>query len=604
MNVKKWYQKNLQNVATAFSRFWFTISLFLIITSLLLWDINQANPNEELYFSLFLTAFSGIFIQLFYEKYSQLGKPVHVIGYIIVLLANISYYFYLHQVSINDYSASLRTAVLFFMLWIAILWIPSIKRQEPTFSIQLVIFLKSFFTAFLLALVLFLGLSAIVSAYSFLIHELNFETYERIASLTWAGFFPIYLLSLLPDFPNNSDTISQKYLEASRIPKFLEVLLVYILLPVLGVYTAILLVYFLQNIGHFWHDNLLGSLLISYLIIGWILLFLIEMIQNKFVFLFKKYFPPFLIIVTLLQSVATIYDIIHFGLTDGRYFQVLLLLFSIVSSCIYWWRHQKIDWIPGLLIGLSFIATLPFINAVSLSTNSQIQRLETTLTQNKLLKDNQILPNNHLSLDAKEQIVESYQYLRRVNALEKLSYLPNAATNNREFSEIFGFNLYNLENVGTGSESGSIKRGYTIEADPFELPQLNTQNADVWLSLSVSDGLFDLPGQEKATKLPFEFNQQQYHLEWEESKPNSTDTQPSLNLRLFQGEKEFARYDLAFLRELSDYTSIYEHAIQPSSELTFTLTSKQSSVTISLTRIVVREDAPVSADFYLLIKLP
>ena len=248
MNLKQHYEKSIHNLTVASSRFWFAITVFIIITFLFFWDLSRTNPNEELYISLFLTAFSGIVMQLCFEKFTLSKRLFQPLILVFVILINLSYYFYLQHTTLVDYRAGLRTGLLFFILSLAMIWIPSFKRKSPTFSIQLMIFLKSFFTAFLLSLVLFLGLSAILSAFSFLIHELSFATYGRIAAFTWSGFFPIYFLSLLPYFPNQEETPTEKYRQASQIPKFLNVLLTYILLPILGIYTAILLGYFLKNV--------------------------------------------------------------------------------------------------------------------------------------------------------------------------------------------------------------------------------------------------------------------------------------------------------------------------------------------------------------------
>ena len=606
MSFKQRYQQSLHNVIIASSRFWFAITVFLLITLLFMWDLSHTNPNEVLYISLFLTASSGILMQLIFEKFAITKRFLQCIFLAVLLLINLSYYFYLQQTTLDNYLTGLRTGILFFIIWLGIIWLPSFKSTHATFALQLIIFLKSYFVAFLLSLVLFLGLSAIISAFSFLIHELSFSAYGRIAALTWSGFFPIYFLSLLPNFPNTKDQPTEKYLQASQIPKFLNILFIYILLPVLGIYTAILLIYFLKNISHFWQDSLIGPLLISYLIAGWLLLFLIETLSHPLVTSFKKYFPPVLMLITLLQTVATLTETYQFGLTDASYFQTLFLLFSFIATLIYWWRHQLIDWIPVLLIFLSFIAILPSINAISLSTNSQIKRLERTLEENHLLKNGQMTTMKPLDQQTKEQIATSYKYLNRVNALSSINFLPTTNLGTHDFTDIFGFNLYTLQDVTstTPSESGQTSKGFTIETDEYELPQLDVQQADVWLKLRVMDGVFNMPGQSKTATLAFDFNHQTYKLKWTDINQNTSQGKTEPHLQLFEGDKELANYDLSFLRELSDDSSIYEHLIKSSSELTFKQSFKDVAFTLVITQLQVREDRPLTAEFYLMVQLP
>ena len=65
------------------------------------------------------------------------------------------------------------------------------------------------------------------------------------------------------------------FLEAAKCPKFFEILISYIIIPLIAVFTIILLVYIIKNIGgEFWSDNLLEPMIVSYSIFVIVRLFI------------------------------------------------------------------------------------------------------------------------------------------------------------------------------------------------------------------------------------------------------------------------------------------------------------------------------------------
>ena len=82
----------------------------------------------------------------------------------------------------------------------------------------------------------------------------------------------MYFLSLIPIYPGESNKGSEEtkrqtdvVFRAAKCPKFFEILISYIIIPLITVFTIILLVYIIKNIGgEFWSDNLLEPMIVSY----------------------------------------------------------------------------------------------------------------------------------------------------------------------------------------------------------------------------------------------------------------------------------------------------------------------------------------------------
>jgi len=593
MNFAQKSRARLKNMSLAITRFWFSIIVFILTTGTVMFAIETETDLSKEILTLVMAGLLGIAVRLICERLSNRPFQIPLLLYANVLLFSVGYYLYLYYTDFYLYLTSVRSGILVFIICMSIIWIPSIKRDEFAFSRSFMVFVKAQFVAILFSLVLMLGLYAIVGAYSFLIQTVDYTIYAHIGALTWFGFFTLYFLSLIPHFPTNIESADDNYLRVAMVPRFLEILLSYIIIPIIIAYTLILLLYIIQNItGDFWNNSLLEPLLVSYVVAGWFTLFLIDTLENKTVRLFKKLFPPLLFIVTALQGASSFIKFQQLGITDGRYFILLFVIFSTFSSLIYLFWHRKMSWIPGLLIFLSIISILPYIDAVSIGTYSQTQQLETTLNRNDMLANNTIQPNSKLSTADKKRIIESYNYLQKVDELDKLPYFDTNYLSSREFAEVFGFDRYSLDTPTPNQGDPQAKNVY-IDINQEQGLQLDVSNANLFVPFSVYDGKIAQAGD--TNELTITYQDQEYQLVWEE------DAEKKLTLVLNDQEQTLASYDLRFLREIEKLNVSNENVTLPPEELTFSEQFDDLTLTLYVTRLFVEEERNIDGDFYLLL---
>lgn len=586
-------QARLKNMSLAITRFWFSILFFLATTGTVMFAIETETDLGKEILTLLIAGLLGIAVRLISERLFNRPFQVPLLLYANVLLFSVGYYLYLYYTDFYLYLTGVRSAILVSVICLSIIWIPSIKRDEFAFSRSFMVFFKAIFVAFLFSLVLMLGLFAIVGAYSFLIQAIDYNIYAHIGAFTWFGFFTLYFLSLIPHFPKDYSLADENYIRSASVPKFLEILLSYIVIPIIIAYTLILLLYIVQNItGDFWNNSLLEPLLVSYVVAGWFTLFLIDTLENKTVHVFKKLFPPLLFIVTGLQGASSFIKYQHLGITDGRYFILLFVIFSTLSSLLYLFWHRKMAWIPGLLIILSIISILPYIDAVSIGTYSQTQQLEATLTRNNMLENNKIQPNTKLSKADKRRIVESYNYLQKVDELEKLPYFDTNYLSSRDFAQVFGFERYSLDEV-TPNEGRQQPKNVYIDMDQEDSLQLDVSNANLFIPFSVYDG--KILQANDTNELTVTYQNQEYQLVWEE------DAEKQLRVVLKDQETTLASYDLRFLREIEKLNVSNESVTLPPEDLTFSEEFDNVTLTLYVTRLFVEEKRNIDGDFYLLL---
>jgi hypothetical protein len=452
MNFIDKLRNRTEGIINAIIRFPLTV-VFLIIISII--NSMMINDNRLFYDNYLLALTIGVFFTIvsivIYERFFIKYKQKVIISIITLAITILYYYIFLNVDHILE-ETGIRTMVIIFSLSIAFLWIPSIK-SVVTFNKSFMAGFKAFFTSVFYSGVIMLGMILIFAATDTLLFEVDEDIYMHTANIVFVVFATIYFLSLIPNYPGEkdyqeSDLVVEEKLnkieKLSSYPKFLEILLSYIVIPLASIFTMILLIYIVINIsGSFWKDDLLEVMLVSYIVVVIVIYILTSRINNNFTILFRKIFPKILIIIVLFQTTNSIMRIGLRGLTYGRYYVILFGIFALISGIIFSIKPvKKNGLVPMVLIICIIISLVPFIDVFSISKRSQIAFLENTLEENNMLVDNKIIINKDIDAVSKERIIESLQYLDRMGYSEDIIWLDKEFDYYNDFGSIFGFMPY------------------------------------------------------------------------------------------------------------------------------------------------------------------
>ncbi|MER2180634.1 MAG: DUF4153 domain-containing protein, partial [Desemzia incerta] len=343
-----------------------------------------------------------------------------------------------------------RTVALAFALLMAFIWIPSIKSRL-SFSDSFTAGFKSLFTTIMFSIVLGAGILSILSAVNVLLINVDYRLFLHASNIVASLFAPLLFLSYIPVYLQQNESSSEQINqsaevdEAISVPKTLEVLLTYIVIPLTMVFTIILALYILMNIGRdFWINNLLEPMLVSYAIVVILVMLFIGRLDNKMVVYFRLVFPKILFLIVLLQTVASVIQISEKGLTIGRYYVILFGVFAIIASIIFSiWPKQKNGLVAAVLIVFSLISITPPVDAFTVSKNGQIAFLEATLRNNDMLTGNELHPRSDLPENEQRKIVETVNDLEQNGNIKEVSFLPDDYQTSTDFESAFGFDPYN-----------------------------------------------------------------------------------------------------------------------------------------------------------------
>lgn len=600
MNWIKNSRQRMEGLSQAIIRYPLTIS-FLGLSVLFTLITIQTDGQSDYYIEVLaciVGALSTATAQALYERFFRKNQMSRWIIYIGTVLFSVAYYVYLGQSGIGyNEAASIRTGVLLFSLFITFIWLPSI-RHTLTFSNSFVANFKAFFVTLLLSVVLVLGMYSVLGTFDFLIMDISFRLYSYIASFIFQLFAPIYFLSLIPVYslPLNSEQkvvhLDKKVTEAISVPRILEIILSYIVIPLIVAFTLILLLYIVSNItGEFWNDNALEPMLVSYAVTGWITLFLTESVNNKSTVLFQKFFPKLLLIVVSFQTVASILRIQSFGITHGRYYVILFGVFSILSSILYSFLKTNKNIVPGLLILFSLVSIIPPIDAMTVSLNNQINRLEQLLEENDMLENNTLSADGTIPETQKQQIAASLGYIDRRNALNELAWLPDDFELYGDFETTFGFSRTTYEESEWDEDEISPDY-FQVSSENEQAFALDVSDVDSVVSFYMSQ---DSLNENMENHASFTIDNNNYTLEWSE-----TNNEISLGLSE-EMTGSILTFDLTFLLEEFEYS--FDPYILPVNQLSFTEETDDVILTLVIEHLQVYEEGYFDGEFFALITL-
>lgn len=479
----KWIKslKNrLKGVTDAITRFPLTTLFLLAAVTMNAYDIQAGKSILSKYLLTFLVgAFLSAVFQVVYERFFTKISSRFMLKCGAVLLTA-GYYLLIRPAPRLSMEIEIRTAVALFALLIAFIWVPVIK-SKINFNKSFMISFKSLFISGFFAGVIFAGISLILQAIHILIFIINDTAYQQTANIVFILFTPMYFLSLIPVYFGTAeqnkaaelvDSKKEILERAAHCPRFLEILISYIVIPLIAVFTLILVIYIIQNIsGEFWTDNLLEPMLVSYSITVLLVYILASEIENKFTALFRMIFPKVLVPIVIFQIIASIISLADTGVTHTRYYVILFGLFAAVSGVLLSFLPVKKNGvIAALLIVFAAVSIIPPLDAFTISRNSQTDTLKEVLEKNNMLENGNIKPNGTIPDKDKQTITIAVDYLRMMEYTDKIEWLPEELDNYSDFKNTFGFEEYYKQVKSTGPVSLSLEPStpiYTKDYDAF-----------------------------------------------------------------------------------------------------------------------------------------
>ncbi|MBN1398106.1 MAG: DUF4153 domain-containing protein [Bacteroidetes bacterium] len=419
----------IKNASDTFARFPFAIFSAIVGTGAVLVIIQNdiyAYKEIEWLNNICAVAFLGISVftasQLIAERENwKFGLSLGI--KLILTCLFVLYYFLLPQNIFQSESVHIIRYLLFALaahLFVAIAPFKEKGHIAGFWEFNKSLFLR-FVTAALYSGVLYAGLAIALAAIQNLFN-VDIKS-ERYIQLWWfiSGIFNTWFF--LSGVPARSDIANDNI----NYPKGLKIFTQYVLIPLVVVYVCILYAYMGKIIIEWdWPKGWVGYLVLGFSITGIFSLLLIhpikEFSENKWIAVVWRWFYIVLIPLTVLLLLAIWRRISEYGITENRYF-VVVLGFWLAAIALYFLlsKTKSIKVIPISLCIIALLASFGPWGAFSISESGQLKRLEEVLLKNNLLVNNKAQKaESEVSFADSKQISSIISYLVRTHGTGSL----------------------------------------------------------------------------------------------------------------------------------------------------------------------------------------
>ncbi len=479
MKLRERISSTLYSMRNSIKRFPITvlISIIFVIVQIYINEKGyQSNADVREYYNRMrmiiglaipLSLCLGFINEVFFPKDKIKWSISYATGLLILAL-----YFIFFLKEINTISIIRYTGTIIFLL-LAFFYIPRLKSKEY-YEFYVLNVNTSIAITFIYSAVLYFGISAI------------FFTIDRLFDANIDGKYYYYMFLIVTFifgislFISKLDQVNEQYSEYD-LSGALKILLVYIVIPLITVYTIILYVYFAKIIiTKEWPRGLVSNLVLWYSTLSVFIIFLISPIieENKIAQKFKIYFPKLVLPILLMMFMSMYQRVQQYGITENRYFIIVLgiwvtgimLYFSIVKPL----RNIIIPITLSLMVLNSVYGPL---SAFNISINSQNRRLDKYLTSNGFLLDGNLIRKDNVSKNQQREISNIIEYFNNRDLLDKIKVLPKEFKTSQT-ENLLGF-AYSPDIYG-----GYINEGYFNYYLDQEQTVIDIQGYDYYSRLS------------------------------------------------------------------------------------------------------------------------
>lgn len=414
------------SIKKSLRRFPVTIAIctaFVIISII----INEKNfgfqdPIREIYERIRMIIALGIPLSLcittIQEQRSDLKNFHKIFGHILGAIGLIIYYIFL----LKDLSmvSTIRYTAISLFLYLAFAYIPRL-RLKGDYEFYIINMFSSFLLTGIYSFVLLMGIFAIYFTINQLFNiDILLNNYYYTFLIVAGIFAPSMFLARVPETDEN--------FKDYNYPKGLKALLIYIVIPLITVYTLILYIYFGQIlITRNWPKGLVSHLVLWYSTVSVAVIFFISPIldESHWANRFKNWFPKLNIPILFMMFTSMGIRINQYGITEKRYLALVLGLWVLgIMFYFIFSKKQRNIIIPIVLSIIIINSGFGPLSSFSISKWSQNRRLKSLLVENNMLKNNEIAKNEDIDRKDKEEISMVLDYFHKNHSLEKIKYLP------------------------------------------------------------------------------------------------------------------------------------------------------------------------------------
>ncbi|MFM7016324.1 MAG: DUF4153 domain-containing protein [Bacteroidota bacterium] len=419
----------IHQAAKAFRRFPMAL-ICAILTAALLIHLVEDNTtgfkeNVQLYYliqTLWLGMVAYVGLAVFTQRYTM--RPSSV-GLLNIAVAALMVYFFYAQPDFYTVKSVSRFIILMLAAHLGVSFAPFLVNTEVNgfWQYNKSLFIR-FLTSAIYSVVFYIGLSIALLAIHSLFNidfseKIYFYLFITVAIVLNTWFF-------LAGVPTRIIGLEQ----IREYPKGLRIFTQYVLLPLVVIYLIILYFYEAKIIFTLvWPRGFVSYLVIGFSTLGILALLLVwplrDDAEHEWIRTFTKrfFFALFPLIILLILAIGR--RVMEYGVTENRYFLIILALWLFVVALYFLFSLRKhIKFVPLSLFFAVLLSGFGPWNAYQVSSLSQHKRLEKIFQKNKMIVNGKaIKAKKSISKDDEKEIASIVNYMIDVHGVESIQDL-------------------------------------------------------------------------------------------------------------------------------------------------------------------------------------
>ena len=334
-----------------------------------------------------------------------------------------------------------RMGVAVFISLMAFIWLAGYPKEKSDFSRAYFMTHKAFFIALLYGLVLMGGTSGVAGAFQALLYrDMSSKVYMYLATLSGFTAFTVFA-GYFPSFKQGEEDPHREI--AQNHPRFIEVLFGYIMVPIVIALTMVLLLWTGRTVltGD-WPDFLRLSVIAAWYAAGGIWLHIMVTHYDTAVTRFyRRAYPIAALVILAFEARALLVQLGKSGLKTEEYFFGLIWVVAVVAVVLLLVKKAKAH--PVIVAAVCVacaIAVFPAVNYRDMPVAAQVNRLETLLTRNSILKDGALTPAViEPNEDTRIAVTDAVNFVAYKQEAKLPAWMPKNLQQNDVFKANFGF---------------------------------------------------------------------------------------------------------------------------------------------------------------------
>lgn len=429
---KRSVQQSFKGAVKTFQTFPIAIASALAFAIVTMIRIQMDWPQQEDYNFLFnclhlafstSAAFGVMVITIAQSRYNSAKAflVANLLGVVVAVIAFVSLYLFggveqelgtLYVTNVSSIAAA-RIASVILVSIIAFIFFSGYPKEQSDFARALFMLQKAFFIALIYGVVIMSGASGVAGAIQSLLYQnMSSKVYMYLVTITGFLAFTIFV-GYFPDFRKGQ--VDEHREVAQKQPRFIEILFVYIMVPIVLALTAVLLVWTGKILvtGSWPAFARVAGIVISYSIGGIWLHLMVTRNESGLTKFYRITYPVAALVILAFGIWALIIQLNKTGLKTQEYYFALILLTAVAAAVLLLIIKVKAhSIIAALICALTVFSVLPLVGYHTLPVSVQVSRLENLLISQGMLEGNQLVPAiTEPELDIRESITDVVEYL-------------------------------------------------------------------------------------------------------------------------------------------------------------------------------------------------